>query len=80
MLSQCGGNKDIYNHSVWHHWVAVGKVSPIKLLQKTEALQNILFKLEDTWEVPAMLDEEEAAHVAIPKEKCTDPNGAIILN
>ena len=32
-----------------------------------------------------MLDEEEcggteAARVAIPKEKCTDPNGAIILN
>ena len=39
-----------YIHSVWHHWVikAVGKVSPIKLLQKTEALQNILSKLEDT--------------------------------
>ena len=48
-------------HSVWHHWVikAVGKVSPIKLLQKTEAFQNILSKLEDTYKVPAMLDEEE---------------------
>ena len=39
-----------YIHTVWHHWVikAVGKVSLIKLLQKTEAFQNILSKLEDT--------------------------------
>ena len=39
-----------YIHAVWHHWVtkAVGNVSPIKLLQKTETFQNILSKLEDT--------------------------------
>jgi len=36
----------------------VGKVRPIKLLQKTEAFQEALSKLGDTWEVPARLDEE----------------------
>ena len=36
----------------------VGKVRPIKLLQKTEAFQDALSKLGDTWDVSVRLDED----------------------
>ena len=36
----------------------VGKVRPIKLLQKTEAFQDALSKLGDTWDVSVRLDKD----------------------
>ena len=36
----------------------VGKVRPIKLLQKTEAFQETLSTLGDTWEVSARLEDD----------------------
>ena len=41
----------------------VGAVLPIKLLHKTEAFQ-------DTWDVPAMMDEEECGG-----SSCSHPEG-----
>ena len=38
----------------------VGKVRPIRLLQKTEAFQETLSTLGDTWEVSARLEDDLA--------------------
>ena len=57
-------NTSSYIHSLRHRVVKdVGEVLPIKLLHKTEAIQ-------DTWDVPAMMDEEECGG-----SSCSHPDG-----